>query len=163
MPIMADPYLASHVAKYFPLAGYKTFLIMFNCLPIFIIGTISCFLTRFRIGTITKKSVDSFLIGRVFSLIGKGLLIFGAFIFIAKHIDAKSAWETAKVFTLWKETGATELIYRVIWNLKPVLIRSAFEVIAIFGVAAMIPFCVTWALSMYRENKKRKEEKFWND
>jgi hypothetical protein len=163
LPIMADPYLAQYVAKYFPLAGYKTFLILFNCLPIFIMVTISCFLTRFRIGTITRKSVDAFLFGRVFSLVGKGLLIFGGFIFIAKHIDVKNAWCTAKILTFWGDTWVTELIYRVVWNLKPFLIRSAFEVLVIFGVAAFIPFLATWLLSTYRGYKRHKEEKFWNE
>lgn len=162
LPIMADPFVAQYAAQYFPLTGYNSFLILFNCLPIFIMGAISCFLTRFRIGTITKKSVDSFLIGRVASLIGKGFLIFGAFIFISNQITAQTAWTTAKVLSLWHETAITEIIYRVIWHMKPCLIRAAFEVLIIFGIAAFIPFFFTWIISMYRENKKRKEDKFWS-
>lgn len=163
LPIMADPQIGTYLAQYFPLLEHPIFLILFNCLPIFIMVGISCFLTRFRIGTITKKSVDSFLTGRVFSLVGKGLMLFGGFIFIAGHINAGSAWKAAKALTLWSENAATDIIYRVIYLMKPFLIRAAFETLVVFGIAAFIPFVSVWLLSMFRAYKERKEDKFWNE
>ncbi len=160
LPIVADPYVSKAVSAYFPLAQYKLFLMSFNCLPILLIGGICVFVSQYRIGVITKKAVDALLIGRVLSLVVKGIAIFCLFIFISEWIDQKSAWSAANVLSY---TGIeTRVAYRIIWNLRPFLIKTAFDVLFIFTISAFIPFVTTWAFAIWRGYKAWKLERFWN-
>lgn len=163
LPIIADPFICETVSKVFPLAQYKIFLFALNCLPILLIGGMCVFVSQYRIGTITKKSVDALLMGRVMSLAVKGIILFWMLIFLADGINQHTAWVAARVLSFGNTGENALIIYRVIWNLRPFIFKTAYDVLLIFGISAVIPFITTWAFAMFRGYRKAKNEKFWNE
>jgi len=162
LPIMADQGVLNFVAQYFPLVQHKPFLILFNCLPIIISGGICCFLAKYRIGTISKKAVDNFLYGRMFSLAIKGALVFVFLIWISSQITANNAWAFANFFN-FKNDEIARTIYRIIWNMKPHLISTAYQMLFIFFIATMIPMISVFTVTLFRGWEQRRLDKFWTE
>ena len=118
IPIMSDGKLRAMVTQYFRLAESDLFLWTLNCLPIIIMGSMCCYLSKYRIGIITRKAVDSLLVGRLLSLIIKGGIIFCILYFLGTRMDPDSAWQVSNWITLKKYEYASE-VYRVIMNSQP--------------------------------------------
>ncbi|MBU1171306.1 MAG: hypothetical protein KKD44_17235 [Proteobacteria bacterium] len=161
LPIMADTGTAHAVASFFPLVRYKLFLYTVNCLPIILFCFICCYLSKYRVGKLTKKAVDNLLIGRMFSMAIKGVLIFAAFIMTSNAITATNAYKTAKIMTVL-DRSYLPVVYRVILNLKPTLITTAYDVAFIFAMATLVPFITIWLVSIYRSVNRTRVERFWN-
>ena len=155
LPIMSDDQLKYGVEHYFPLVRSKLFLWSLTCAPILIAGGLCCYLSKYRIGILSKNAVDSLLIGRLFSLAIKGILIFVTLIFISNHLTPESAWKAAYAISLHKERIA-EIIYRIIWNVQPHLIPTAYRTLLIFFIATMTPFFSIWLVSFFRKIRNRK-------
>ena len=101
IPIMSDGKLRAMVTQYFRLAESDLFLWTLNCLPIIIMGSMCCYLSKYRIGIITRKAVDSLLVGRLLSLIIKGGIIFCILYFLGTRMDPDSAWQVSNWITYW--------------------------------------------------------------
>ncbi len=160
LPIMSDPQLRMTVSAYIPYFKSNLFLWVLNCLPIAIMGGMCCILSRYRIGLITRKAVDSLLLGRLFSLILKAVIIFSVLLFLGAKITPDRAW----IFSNWvslHHTPLAESIFRVIMNTKPQLINTAWEVLGIFFIAIIIPFTFTWLVAFYRKVVFYRAERFW--
>jgi hypothetical protein len=161
MPIIADAGVNYSVASVFPLVRYKSFLYAVNCFPILIFCTICCYLSKYRIGKLTKKAVDNLLVGRLFAMILKGVLIFVGFIMLSNSINPERAYKLSKYLTIMnKDKLAT--VYRIIMHMKPTLITTAYDVAFIFAVATLVPFCTIWLVSLYRSYNRKRVEYFWN-
>ncbi len=160
LPILSDARLMAYVAKYFPLAQSKLFLWTMNLFPVILTGGICCYLSRYRIGSLTKKAIDSLLSGRLVSLMAKGILIFAGLIFLSNLITRHSAWTFAKWMSMNHYSIAYE-IYRILMNTKPQLVNMAYETIAIFALAIVMPFLTIWGVSAIRKLKEKKDELFW--
>ncbi len=161
MPIIADAGVAQAAASVFPLIQYKTFLYGVNCFPILIFCAICCYLSKYRIGKLTKKAVDNLLVGRLFAMVLKGVLIFVGFIMLSNAITPQRAYHVAKFLTSFHKEYLA-VVYRVIMNMKPTLITTAYDVAFIFAIATMVPFCTIWLVSVYRSYNKKRVEQFWN-
>ncbi len=161
LPIMSDDGLKLWVEHYFPLVRSRLFLWCLTCAPIIIAGGLCCFLSKYRIGILSKNAVDSLLIGRLFSLAIKGILIFVFLIFLSNNLTPESAWKAAYRISLHKEELA-EIIYRVIWNVHPHLIPTAYRTLFVFFIATMTPFFSIWLVSFYRKSRLQKAEMFWH-
>lgn len=162
MPISCDEQLMLWLAGYFPLVRSSLFLWTLNCAPIIIAVFICSFLGKYRIGVITKKAVDSLLLGRCFCLMIKGILLFVLFIAIHERLTDEVARKTALAFSL-RNTEMSESVYRIINNMRPHIVMTAYETLAIFVVAMLIPFCTIWFVSFYRKAQERKAEIFWTE
>jgi hypothetical protein len=161
LPILADIQTANAVAQIFPLVKYRIFLYAVNCFPIVIFCGVCCFLAKYRVGKLTKKAVDNLLVGRLFSMAIKGVLIFVSFIFISNMINQTNAYKAAKIITILKKSYLPS-VHRVIINLKPMLLTAAYEMAFIFAIAMLVPFFTIWLVSMYRKIHKKRVEQFWN-
>lgn len=161
MPFLYDASLVRDVAKYFPLIQFKSFLWGLNLLPVIVVGGMCCFLSKYRIGIITKKAIDALLIGRLFCLIMKGILIFVVLIFLSNRITAGNAWKAANAVTLWNRRYAL-MVYQAIWDIKPHLVTTAYDVLAIFIAAMLMPFLTVWLVAFYRWAFVTKERRFWD-
>ncbi len=87
MPMMHSDYLMDLVALRFPLARSRAFLWFLNLLPIIIAVILCSYLSRYRIGKITKRAIDALLVGRMFSLIIKAIIIFVLLILLYRYND----------------------------------------------------------------------------
>ncbi len=160
LPILSDPKLMATVARYFPLAQSKIFLWTLNLVPVILTGGLCCFLSRYRMGVLTKKAIDSLLMGRLCSLVFKGILIFAGLITLSNLITRNSAWKAAKFMSLRKEHLVHE-IYSIIMNTKPQLVNMAYETVAIFALAIVMPFMTIWLVSTARKIKGKRADVFW--
>jgi hypothetical protein len=161
LPVLSDPSLMMTVARYFPLAGSKLFLRILSCFPILLTGALCCYLSRFRIGILTRKSIDAFLFGRLVSLMVKGGLIFAGLTALSGVITQQSAWSAAK-WVSFKHDALAHEIYRILLNTKPHLIDMAYETVAIFTIAVVLPFITIWGVSFIRKIKAKKDEASWD-
>lgn len=160
LPILADTGASQIAAEYFPLIQYKPFIYTVNCFPIIIFCCICCYLSKYRIGKLTKKAVDNLLVGRLFSMALKGILIFVTFIMLSNKISPESAYKISKILTSHNSIYLPS-VYRVIMNLKPTLITAAYDVAFVFAAATMVPFLTIWLVSVYRNIQKKRVENFW--
>ena len=160
LPIATDEGLVHYLAKYFPLIEFKPFLWAVNLSPVLISGGLCCYMSKYYVGKVTKKAIDSLLLGRTFSLILKGFLVFVALIMLSKSITPKVAWEMAHYISFGKEDLATNIYYFIL-KLKPVLITRAFEVVGIFALAITMPFFTIWGVSWWRSFKAKRAETMW--
>ena len=156
MILVSDDNTKEAIARYFPLIRNSFFLWSVNLLPVLISGGLCCYLSRCYIGRISKKAVDSLLLGRVFSMILKGLLVFFLMTWISKGITAQSAWTFARWVSFHRYHFATR-IYFILMAMKPLLIKRAFELLAIFGLAVIMPFLIIWGVAWVRKIKAARD------
>ncbi|MCD4831020.1 MAG: hypothetical protein K8R02_04330 [Anaerohalosphaeraceae bacterium] len=161
LPILSDQKLMQTVSVYFPLAQSRLFLHTLNFFPLLLTGGLCCFLSRYRIGILTRKAIDAVLAGRMLALVVKGILIFAGLTWLADSISQASAWKVAKWISFRQEHVAFE-IYRILMNTKPQIASMAYEAVLIFAVATILPFVTVWGVSLLREIVKKKQEASWN-
>lgn len=154
--LVSDTTTRQAVAQYFPLINSTVFLWMVTLLPVIISGGLCCYLSRCYVGKITRKAIDSLLLGRVFSLVLKGLIIFFLLIWFSKLINAHSAWIMA-TWASFKRYHLATRIYYILMAMKPLLIERAFEVLCIFGLAMVMPFLIIWGVAWMRRAKASRD------
>ena len=155
MALCSDDVTRSAIAKYFPLINSQFFLWTINLSPVIISGGLCSYLSRYYVGKISKSAIDWLLMGRLFSLILKGLIIFTVFTLLANHITSHSAWTFASYASL-KNMHLAVRIYYIVMATKPLLIKRAFEVLGIFAFAILMPFLTIWGVSWFRKVKAAK-------
>jgi len=156
MVICSDPNIRHSIARYFPLIESQFFLWTVNLAPVIISGGLCCYLSKYYVGKISKSAIDWLLMGRLFSLILKGLIIFFLLTILSSHITPHSAWTFAKYVSLKKLSLATR-IYYIVMGMKPLLIKRAFEVLGIFALAMLMPFFTIWGVSWIRRLKAARD------
>ncbi len=161
LPLMSDPQLRSWVSGYVSWFESNLFLWTLNCLPILIFGGMCCILSQYRIGIITKISVDMLLLGRLCSLIIKAMLIFSVLTFAGSYITPETAWKFSNWITFKQQTA--EAVFRIMMNTKPHINSVAWEVLGIFFFAIVVPFAIMWLVTGCRSYTSYKIQKFWAD
>ena len=161
LPILSDQKLMETVSVYFPLAQSRLFLHTLNFFPLLLTGGLCCFLSRYRIGILTRKAIDAVLMGRMLALIVKGILIFAGLTWLAESITRVSAWKAATWISFGQDQAALE-IYRILMNTKPQLTSTAYEAVLIFAAATILPFVTVWGTSLLRGIMRKKREALWN-
>ena len=150
--LSSDDITRQATARYFPMINSNVFLWVINLLPVIISGGLCSYLSRNYIGKITKKAIDSFLLGRVFSMILKSLVLCFFMIWVSNAIDPYSAWRFSQIVSL-KNYDLAIRIYYMLLAVKPLLIKRAYELLAIFGLAVVMPFLIIWGVAFVRKMK----------
>lgn len=150
--LSSDDVTRQAIAGYFPMINSIIFLWTLNLLPVIISGGLCSYLSRNYIGKITKKAIDAFLMGRVFSLILKGLVLCFFMLWVSGCIDPESAWKFSQLVSLKNHDFALRLYY-ILLAVKPLLIKRAYELLAIFGLAVIMPFLIIWGVAFIRKMK----------
>jgi len=150
LPISNNVYILNFFKRYITLFELKIFLYFLDFLPIIISAGLCCFLSKYYIGRITKKAINSLLAGRLFSMTIKGMIYFVVFIFLSKLITVKRAVYIASLPIFHKYYYS---IYYMLLGLKVSLIRTAFITLVVFFIAIIIPFIFIWGVSWYRKIK----------
>ena len=161
LPVLSDEKLMAAVARYFPLAASKLFLRTLTCFPVLLTAALCCYLSRYRIGILTRKSIDAFLLGRLVSLMVKGALIFAGLTALSSAITRQSAW-TMATWVSFKQHGLAYELYRILLNTRPHLIEMAYETVAIFTIAVTLPFITIWGVALMRKIKAKRDEASWD-
>lgn len=161
LPLLYDPVLAVWAGNYFPLVRSKLFLLFLNCLPLIITVVICSHLGRIPKKKLTWKATISLLSGRSFCLIIKGILIYVAFIFCHRWLTEDNIQWLLTSIALIKNESLAEDVYRIIYNLRPHLIPTAYLTLGIFSAAMLTPYFTTWIISLYRSSKEKKAAAFW--
>ena len=156
MVLCSDDATREAIARYFPLIDSRLFLWMVNLSPVLISGGLCCYLSKYYVGKISKSAIDWLLMGRLFSLVLKGLIIFFVLTMLSNHITPESAWTFAKYLTLKKLHLATR-VYYIVMAMKPLLIKRAFETLGIFALAILMPFVTIWGVSWLRRLKAARD------
>ena len=151
--VVSDVGLRQSIAKVFSVINSDTFLWVINLLPVFVSGGLCSYLSRFYIGKITRKAIDSLLIGRVAAMTLKGLIVFFALIVLSRHINPSSAWTLASWLTLKHHPDIAIKIYYVLIAMRPIMAQRAFEILSIFGLAIVMPFIFIWGVAFLRKIK----------
>jgi hypothetical protein len=159
MPIMHSDYLTAILATKFPLAKSRLFLWMLNLSPLLIAVILCSYLSRYRIGKITKKAVDALLVGRMFSLLIKMVIVFVLLILFYRYNEVLAYYSALGLVHVSERFAAS--FYQTILNMKADLLMTAFRILIIFGGAVMTPFFTIWFVSFYRSYQRKLAEKFW--
>jgi len=99
--------------------------ILFGSIPylVLIINTLMCcYISRYYIGNITRKSINSLLLGRAMSLLIKAFLLYVTYLIISRVSTPANVWKTAQLFG----SRATKLYYGFL-EIKPFLLPVATE------------------------------------
>ena len=157
LPIISDQGTRHLLASYLPLLESDVFMWTLNLAPVIISAALCCYLSRCYIGKITKRAIDFLLLGRLFSLIIKGMILFFLLIFLSNQINTATAWTMADWLS-FEDYGLATRIYQILLSMKPLLVQRAFEVIGIFGLAMILPFVTIWGVAWMRKVKTAKDK-----
>ncbi len=161
MTLTHSEYLMDVVSHSFPLARSRAFLWMLNLLPVIVAVALCSYLSRYRIGKIAKRAVDALLVGRMFSLIIKAIVIFVLLIALYRYNEVVAhglGRALAKV-----HYGFGNGVFLTIGRMKEHLLITAFRILAIFTGAILAPFFTIWTVSLYRTHQRKKAERFWRE
>lgn len=160
LPFASDETLSNSVAYYFPLVKSTIFLGTINCLPLILTVVLCSHLSKVKRGNITGKAIDALLFGRSFCLVVKGILLYVCFILLHRFLTEENIKEIATWFAI-RSIDVAESVYRILLNVQPQIIPTAYITLGIFMLAVLTPFFTTWLTSFYRSSLEKKATEFW--
>lgn len=140
--------MRDHLARMSLFFGSNGFIWTVNCLPVIIMAGLCCYMGRYRFGSITRSAVDNLLVGRLLSLMTKGVLIFILLSLLANRTTPNTAWRLSRAVTFGNVKWADKIhgvlskssIFGAVLDAKSDLRRAAWQILCIFLLAAMTPF-----------------------
>ncbi|MCP3922723.1 MAG: hypothetical protein GY714_09085 [Desulfobacterales bacterium] len=186
LPLYVDYQLRSFLISIFPLFKFDNFLLLINCTPVLLFLMICCFLSKYRVGNITKSAIDNLLVGRLFSMLSKAVILYVLMIFVARTMTLENCWSNASflsgiyqgisnifgyisdlisgtttIRTYTDNIHLTNRLYTILWKIRPELIKQAYEVFFVFIIASIVPFITIWGRAIYLKIQKYRYERFW--
>ena len=159
-PLEGDRALMLKVARWFPMMGSEVFLWTLDLSPMIIAACLCSYLSRYYEGEISKKAINALLTGRMSSLLLHAMLIFVGLIMLSHYISPSTAWRVADFVSLRHHDLAMR-IYRVVMELKPLLIRRAFQVSLALMLAVAMPFVTIWFVSWFKRIRMARDRARW--
>ncbi len=130
---------------------------LLNSVPFaFLIGnTILCFyVSRYYVGTLTRKAINALFIGRSSILMIKSFLMYFLYYCAAKLATPERVWEIAQHFN---QNFAPSFYYGVL-KILPHVIPETATCAVIMLLSAFLPYGSAYWLDRYRRQKKRKNQ-----
>lgn len=113
-----------------------------------------CYISRYYVGNITRKAINSLLMGRAMSLLLKAFLIYVVYFVLYRISTPENIWTFAQQF------GAkAQNIYRGFFEVKPHLLPVATKSAVFMLVAAIIPYGSVYFLDLWHRYKIKKNKK----
>jgi len=131
--------------------------ILFGIVPylVLIINTLMCsYISCYYVGNITRKSINSLLLGRAMSLLIKAFLLYVIYMIISKVSTPTNVWKAAQLFG----TKAANIYYGFL-EIKPFLLPVATESALLMLAAAIFPYGSVYLLDLWNRYKIRRNEK----
>lgn len=141
----------------FVLDGTKmttTLKISFNSLPYLMVlfNTLLClFVSKFYIGQMTRKVINSIFIGRSMALFAKGVLIFLLYWTISAVSTPDAIWKVAKLFG-----HNAQRFYYGFFQIKPLIASCGLRALVFMSGAAFVPYGLVYVRDFYRQYKIRR-------
>jgi len=132
--------------------------VLFHMMPYFtvILSTIMCsYISKYYIGCITRRAVNSLFMGRSTSLLVKAFLIFILYTFIDRLGTPKNIWFLAE-----KLGGNAQKFYYGFYEIQPYLMPAATRAAVALAVAATLPFMSVYFLDRWRSYKVARNMRY---
>ena len=128
----------------------KRVVLLIPFLPL-VINTILCiYLSRYYIGNITRKAINSLFIGRCLTLLLKGFLIYVLYQLLFQLSKPEYVWKVASNF------HDPERVYYGYLSILPNMVPVATETVAGMYCAAIGPYIAACLLDCWRQRAKKK-------
>ena len=124
--------------------------ITFGCIPyiVLLINTaMCCYISRYYVGNITRRAINSLFIGRGVILLLKGFLIYVFYQILFKLSTPDYVWAVAQKFS------NPEKLYYGYMEIVPRLVPLATEIAIGMCLAAIAPYIVAYLLDRWRQHK----------
>lgn len=131
--------------------------ILFGSVPylVLIINTLMCsYISRYYVGNITRKSINSLLVGRAMSLLLKAFLLYVVYLIIFRVSTPENIWNAAQLFG-----SRAEKIYYGFFEVKPYLLPMAKESSLLMVAAAVFPYGSVYLLDWWHRYRIKRNAK----
>jgi len=131
--------------------------ILFGCIPYLplIINTAMCsYISRYYVGNITRKGINSLLMGRAMSLLLEAFLIYVLYLVLYRISTPENIWKAAGHF------GSKAVkIYYGFFEIKPHLLPVASDSAMLMVVAAIFPYGSVYLLDLWHQYLLKRNAK----
>jgi len=130
--------------------------ILFGSIPylVLIVNTgMCCYISRYYVGNITRKAINSLLMGRAMSLLLKAFFIYVLYLVLYRLSTPENIWKLALQFG-----SRAEEIYKGFFEVKPHLMPVATESSIMMVVAAVVPYGSVYLLDLWRRYRIKINE-----
>jgi len=131
--------------------------ILFGCIPYLplIINTGMCsYISRYYVGNITRKGINSLLMGRALSLMVKAFLVYVIYLILYRISTPQNIWK----FALHFGSRAQEIYYGYL-TIKPHLLPLATKSSLLMVLAAIFPYGSVYVLDLLHRYKIKRNNK----
>ena len=131
--------------------------VIFGSIPylVLLVNTaMCCYISRYYVGNITRKAINSLLVGRAMSLLLKAFLVYVVYLVLYRISTPENVWKLAQQF------GArAEELYTGFFTIKPHLQPVANKTAALMVGAAIFPYGSVYFLDLLHRYQVKKNRK----
>ena len=113
-----------------------------------------CYISRYYVGNITRKAINSLLVGRAMSLLLKAFILYVVYLVLYRISTPENIWKLAQQFG----TKAQD-IYTGFFVVKPHLLPVATKTAGLMLVAAIFPYGSVYILDLWHRFQVKKNKK----
>ncbi len=131
--------------------------ILFGSIPYLVLmvnTAMCCYISRYYVGNITRKAINSLLMGRAMSLFLKAFLLYVLYLVLYRLSTPENIWKLAMQFG-----SRAEEIYNGFFEIKPHLMPVATESSILMVVAAVFPYGSVYLLDLWRRYRIKRNAK----
>ena len=131
--------------------------ILFGCIPYLplIINTGMCsYISRYYVGNITRKGINSLLMGRALSLLVKAFLVYVIYLILYRISTPQNIWKFAVQFG-----SSAQEIYYGYHKIKPHLLPLATKSSLLMVLAAIFPYGSVYVLDLLHRYRIKRNSK----
>ena len=131
--------------------------ILFGSIPYLVLmvnTAMCCYISRYYVGNITRKAINSLLMGRAMSLLLKAFLLYVLYLVLYQLSSTENICKLAMQFG-----SRAEEIYNGFFEIKPHLMPVATESSILMVVAAIFPYGSVYLLDLWRRYRIKRNAK----
>ncbi|WP_319549493.1 hypothetical protein [Desulfogranum marinum] len=131
--------------------------IAFGCIPyiVLLVNTaMCCYISRYYVGNITRKAINSLLVGRAMSLLLKAFILYVVYLVLYRLSTPENIWKIAMQFE-----AKAERIYDGFFEIKPHLLPVATKSAILMVMAAIFPYGSVYFLDLWHRYRIKKNKK----
>lgn len=113
-----------------------------------------CYISRYYVGNITRKAINSLLMGRAMSLLLKAFLLYVIYLVLYRISTPENIWKLAQQFGTKAQS-----IYTGFFEVKPHLLPVATETAGLMLVAAIFPYGSVYFLDLWHRHQVKKNKR----
>ncbi|MGB3222887.1 MAG: hypothetical protein WBB23_08810 [Desulforhopalus sp.] len=141
-----------------PDSGTKVLFGSVPYLPVMINTLLCSYISRYYIGNITRKAVNSLFAGRAIILVTKGFLVYVFYLVLYEMSTPKRVWSVASHFK-----GNAETLYYGYLKSLPHLVPLATRCAVFILIAAIVPYGSVYLLDLWHKYKIKRNARLINN